>query len=439
MTKSLALKLLLLIIVIAAWPWRSAFGQKLLLVEELRPSVAWETEQVWPLVLSRSPDLLYASSRDGSILVIGKDEEGRPRRIVQRLIGTSSKRDRTAEVTATELLDHVSIPWMAISPDGRHAYAGDVGFATIIRFERDVGTGKLTPPSWTPREREQRYGRWYPMPRMLVGKYLVDSSNDGAFDPTGRFLYVSSLVGTVAIFEREPDSGKLTFRHVFADEDLVRPGNESFREVNWDKLAVTMLKDLGRPMQVVIPTGSRPIYVMAHTTGSPGKVIRFERSPKDGMLYFRGPEGGPGNDQYGIPFKLVVNSRGNQFIMALRNNGGVVLDREPDHGKLAESSWLPVPGTQHDNTGLESVALSPDDKYLLAFCAAQKKLFLFVPEADGKGYKLADTVSFELPDRDYGGGTDFDGRILPGFRPNEFFVDLARFDCLRVYRVEDGK
>jgi hypothetical protein len=264
----------------------------------------------------------------------------------------------------------------------------------------------------------------------------VNSSNDAAFDPTGRFFYVSSLFGTLAIFERDVETGILTFRHVFADEKLIDRNHQRYEHVDWENLPVTFLKGLDRPKQIVIPPGSRPIYVMAHTTGSPGAVLRFERRPTDGMLYFRGAEGGPGKDRFGVPFKLVANSRGDQLIMGMRHNGGVVLEREPKHGTLMETSWLPVPGTLHQNTGLESLALSPDDRYLLAFCAKQKKLFLFVPDANGKEYKLADSVPFELPDRDVGVVNDFHGHILPGFRANEFFVDLPGFDCLRLYRIE---
>ena len=96
-------------------------------------------------------------------------------------------------------------------------------------------------------------------------------------------------------------------------------------------------------------------FTDAHTTGSPGGVFRFERRPMDGSS-FPCAKAGQETISTQIPFKLwaVVNSRGDQLIMALRETTvescwSVSLKE----GKLTETSWLPVPGTLHDNTGLE--------------------------------------------------------------------------------------
>lgn len=142
---------------------------------------------------------------------------------------------------------------IAMSPEGEHLYTGGIVDDAVGVYRRDRETGLLT------------------LQQLLVdgvgGVEGLDGPRDVQVSPDGQNVYVGSLVSdSVAVFDRDPASGELTFLEAhFNGQNGIQSLDQAV------SIAVT-------------PDGSR-VFVASFLGEA---VVAFDRSRADGRLTFTG-------------------------------------------------------------------------------------------------------------------------------------------------------
>lgn len=269
---------------------------------------------------------------------------------------------------------------VAVSPDGRHVYALDDDGIAI--FSRDPVTGALTQLAGTAGCVNSTGAGGCQFARALKLPVLI------AFAPDGRNVYVTaasgtpvdgspvpSVVGSVVVFARDPDSGALT---QFAGQAGCVSDDAS--EGCADARALSLAGD------IAVSADGRNVYVVEQ--GPTGAVTAFARDPLTGALtQLAGPAGclnasGGGGEGCSAtpvltgaigPVELSANGR-NAYVGVAPPRTGLdliaVLARDPQTGALSAAfagregclgagEFMPcVPGLPP--SGVEAIAASPD-------------------------------------------------------------------------------
>jgi 6-phosphogluconolactonase (cycloisomerase 2 family) len=164
---------------------------------------------------------------------------------------------------------------LAITADGRFAYAVAAGASAVSWFDRDPATGALTQRGCL----KQAVG---PRERCRLG-YALGGAAAVALSPDERFVYVASAAsGAVAVFARDADTGVLTERGCVSDT-----GSDG---QCLDGVALSGARRL------VVPADGRNVYL---TSSSGGAVAALARDAETGAVTPVGclmadpPVGGP--------------------------------------------------------------------------------------------------------------------------------------------------
>ncbi len=139
---------------------------------------------------------LYAAGRaDGTLVAFSRQSGG-------LLTSVQILRDSVGDIRGIR-----SISALAVSPDGRHVYAGGGGDDAIVTLRRDVDSGMLE----------------YVDAVFEVGfeSMGLDAVRSIVLSADGRHVYTAGTFDTVGHFERNPNSGALTFRSAVSGHDGV--------------------------------------------------------------------------------------------------------------------------------------------------------------------------------------------------------------------------
>jgi 6-phosphogluconolactonase (cycloisomerase 2 family) len=195
---------------------------------------------------------LFVWDRDpesGSLQLVESFQDDNAAELVE---GTNIlKAEPIADATIVDGLGAVQS--LALSPDGAHVYTAGTSDRGLGVFERDQESGRLSfveavkdPPN------EFKYG--------LILAADVDVS------PDGRHVYVASMAGFLAAFERDAGTGRLTWLERIAD------GKNGVERLD------------GANSVVVGPNGT-DLFVASYKAGA---IARFKRDANTGRLSFVG-------------------------------------------------------------------------------------------------------------------------------------------------------
>jgi 6-phosphogluconolactonase (cycloisomerase 2 family) len=140
---------------------------------------------------------------------------------------------------------------LALSPDGKHLYAASQFDDSLTVFARDASTGTLTWVETRNEDEDELSG--------MKGAVTVLISGDG------RHVYLAaSSEGAIAVFARDPATGKLTF----VEEVKDRVGG---------------VRGIGGVFSLALTEDGRKLYAAAFDDGA---IVHFTRDPATGKLTF---------------------------------------------------------------------------------------------------------------------------------------------------------
>ncbi|MEA5601287.1 beta-propeller fold lactonase family protein [Nostoc sp. UHCC 0252] len=149
------------------------------------------------LFVTVSPDgkFLYAAGAgESAVSVFKRDEQ------TGKLTFVEVQKDDTDGVDGLAAVNSVTV-----SPDGKFLYAAGFGDSALAVFERDEQTGKLT---FVEVQKDDTDG--------VDG---LNAATSVTISPDGKYLYASGFYDSaVAVFERNQETGKLTFVEVQQDD-----------------------------------------------------------------------------------------------------------------------------------------------------------------------------------------------------------------------------
>lgn len=187
---------------------------------------------------------------------------------------------------------------VAISPDGRHVYVTANNSSAITGFTRNLETGFLT------------------VGPVLTSFPLVQA-NGIVISPDGQQVYVTAGSGALSrflVFLRNNDSGVLTAFAMFRNDNelsnfmspdgiAVSPdgrhiyvaATESNRififRRNADGTVVSLTSitssNLNGVRQLALSEDGAYLYATAHTSGTNGRIVTYQRNPQSGLLSFK--------------------------------------------------------------------------------------------------------------------------------------------------------
>ena len=235
---------------------RDAESGYLSLVEKLEDRQAGGLSQIEYLTFSPDGKNVYGvGMSNGTLGVFTRDQingQLRPVQVFQNKETRDEKLPDAIEVDALELPRAV-----VVSPDGKHVYSVSFSDSAVIVFSRDAKSGKLTPVETIQQKLEG--GRYLPR------DYGLTFANGIATSPDGLNIYVASISDQLAIFRRDPESGKLTFLEVHRDGENGVDG-------------------LDYALSVTVSPGGRQVFVVGHGSRA---IAVFEREPKQGRVKFQ--------------------------------------------------------------------------------------------------------------------------------------------------------
>jgi DNA-binding beta-propeller fold protein YncE len=253
---------------------------------------------------------------------------------------------------------------VVVTSDGRGVYAVardpdhllDVGSSALLAFDRDPATGALRQRGCVSDDAGD--GREGTDGVCLDGDAL-QSANDIAASPDGRSLYITSDLGALAIFERDPAAG--TIREAGCLKDWAPDSR------------CDDVDAMERPVSVAVSPDGANVYVTSRGSQS---IVAFGRDPRSGLLRQLSCVSDTGLDGRCSDARALVNptaiaispdGRNAYVTTAKEQNGLAVFARDLTTGALTQTGCF-ISGVRRSlgctaTPGLldaSSVAVSPD-------------------------------------------------------------------------------
>jgi DNA-binding beta-propeller fold protein YncE len=279
---------------------------------------------------------------------------------------------------------------LAISPDGRSAYAASAASDSLQIFDRDPVSGKLTAKACVNDAGDDG----------CANGRAMDGATDVVVTADGKNVYVASNSAGIAIFDRRAD-GTLQARSVReaclsfdgSDEGLAN--------------ACTDVRGLGTsrfngPFELELSPDGKNVYAGTMT----GSVLTLDRQASGALTQRPGPAGCARDDGTDDCFnatglggqvrQLAVSPDGrNVYVPALSRSGVVVFDRDADGtltqrsdvGRCITFNGLPSAGVEQCAKeprlagGPSTLAISADGRFL--YVPVDDSVLTFARRADG--------------------------------------------------------
>jgi 6-phosphogluconolactonase (cycloisomerase 2 family) len=275
---------------------------------------------------------------------------------------------------------------VAVSADGEHVYVTGNDDGAVALFSRNGATGGLT---FEEVYKDTDYD-----------KDGLDQARSVVLSPDGGQVYVAGCGDSaVAVFDRDGDTGELTFKEVHKDSDpgvdgligiqslSVSPDGKhvytaagvgdavaifSRDEITGGLSYVGVVKDsdpgvdgLDGAYEIAFGPGGTHVYVVGYTEDA---VTLFNRDVGTGALSYVGTmkDGDPGVDGLNGASSVAVSPDGSHVYVAGRNDDAVVI-----FGRDGSTGALSYVGMVRDSVddvdglnGARAVAVSPDGRYV---------------------------------------------------------------------------
>jgi 6-phosphogluconolactonase (cycloisomerase 2 family) len=229
---------------------------------------------------------------------------------------------------------------IALSPDGAQLYVAGSGANAVAVFARDAETGALRPTSVV------RDG--------VRGVGGLDQPGDVAVSPDGANVYVAGFdADALAVFARDPDSGKLRFVAVMRDR-------------------VGGVRGLGGAVSVAVSPDGRAVYVAGREDDS---LVVFSRDAATGRLRFVESEREP---DFG-PTAIAISPDGRHLYASGFDASAIaIFERDYATRRLRRVAIVrDADDPTHALTNASSVAVSPDGGAVVAASYGENALELF--------------------------------------------------------------
>ena len=139
-----------------------------------------------------------------------------------------------------------------LSPDGRFAYSASYDGNQVLIFDRDPQTGALRQKSGT-----AGCVRGAVATANCASARFLSAPQGIAIAPTdGKTMYVSSLSGTIIVFDRNPATGEISQKA--DDAGCIADSNPQCRDA----------RSLASPYNIAISPDGRNLYSISYTTNS---------------------------------------------------------------------------------------------------------------------------------------------------------------------------
>ena len=216
---------------------------------------------------------------------------------------------------------------LLVSPDGHHVYIGGME----VVFRRDAATGELT------------FRGMYRAPEVTgyLGSYPVDGLRGGfgfpvssaAISGDGRHVFAaSSADGAIAVFERDAESGGLSFRQALQTNT---PRNRELDGVPSPAAiaGATQVEGLSGAAGITVSDDGLFVYVASSNDHA---IISFLRDTNSGELTMLETirDTAPGVDGLDGPRALSLSPDGRRLFVASANSGATAFRRDPSTGLL---------------------------------------------------------------------------------------------------------
>ena len=224
---------------------------------------------------------------------------------------------------------------VTVSPDGKSAYVASFASGAVAIFDRDPTTGKLTQKADGCITNEPTSG-------CFTGKALVGPSSV-TVSPDGTSAYVASADSdAIAIFDRDPNTGKLTQK---ADPDGCITNSAT--------TGCTTGKALDGPRSVTVSPDGKSAYVASNAIGAVGNgsgaVAIFDRDPTTGKLTQKADPGGcitisttagctTGKALDRADSVTVSPDGKSAYVASYFSDAVAIFDRDPNTGKLTQKA-----------------------------------------------------------------------------------------------------
>jgi 6-phosphogluconolactonase (cycloisomerase 2 family) len=297
----------------------------------------------WIAAVALSPDnrhVYAAGYGQCNVLVFNRDSATGRLLFVERLKNGSGAEEGLAGAIMT-----------AVSPDGKHVYALGYLDASLVVFEREPRTGKL---SFIECKKDGRDG--------VKG---LERSRSMALSPDGKNIYVAgNNKNALVVFERDNQNGKLTFRQ------LIKKGAD-----NIDSLAGATC--------VAVSPDNRHVYATGYNDGT---LTVFNRDIDRGTLSLLEAfkYNAKGMDSLEGAIHVALSSDGHfVYVAGFRANAVTVFKRDAATGKLVfvevqKNGVKDIDGL----CGIDSLVLSPNGKYLYVSSDIESALSVFSRDAN---------------------------------------------------------
>ena len=235
---------------------------------------------------------------------------------------------------------------VALSPSDDQVFVASYNDDALTIFDRHQTTGELIYRT-----------------AFLDGKDGIDGL-DGAYSiavsPSGDQVFVASYAGhSLAVFDRDPASGDLTYRTAFFD-------------------SLDGVDGLGRAISVALSPSGDQVFVAGEYDDA---LAVFDRDPTTGDLTYRTAffDGQDGVGELGSATSVAVSPSGDQVFVACSNDDALaVFDRDPTTGELTYRTAL-LDGVNGVD-GLDwarSVAVSPSGDQVFVTSLVDSALTVF--------------------------------------------------------------
>lgn len=236
---------------------------------------------------------------------------------------------------------------IAVSPDGKHVYVGGFNEDSLVIFARDPQRGTLTPAGL--------------LHDGIDGADGLDQPRAISLSPDGRSLYVAGHDDdSIAVFDRDPDSGRLAFAQILRD-------------------GAGPVRGLDGAFSVAVSSDGRRVYAAGLNSSS---LVVFERDTASGRLEFVDAfvDGEQAIDGLAGALRLTISPDAvNVYVAGLFDDAIAIFA-----DGLAPRFLAAERGTQGSIDGLgdaQAAALSRDEKYLYVAEAFDGGIGIFARDA----------------------------------------------------------
>ncbi len=273
--------------------------------------------------------------------------------------------------------------WVAVSPDGRNAYAVSTTSDSVVVFDRDPTTGALLQKTSTAGcVSEDGSGG------ACANGVALDEPNAVVVSPDGRNVYVTTgftTHGAIAVFDRDPATGQLS-QHAGTGACVSDSGNGG---------ACADGRALLFASEAVLSADGRHVYVAAVYGNG---VAVFDRDPATGALTQKAgaagclSESSPDGCAAGIAMqgsrRLVLSPDQRHLYVAAQSKSAIaVIDRNPVNGELTQKAAPNGCVGETDEGGscidghslvsVSGVAVSPNGRNLYAASSDSDAVVMF--------------------------------------------------------------